>query len=417
MPSAGPILPARPNPHRDMEPPLARAAATPRLMHVMTVSESLGFLTRQVCYVRDHGFEVAALTSPGPALGAFGRQEGIETFGVEMPRRIMPLHDLGAVRRVWARMRAWHPDIVHAHTPKGGLLGMTAAALAGVPVRIYHIHGLPFVTATGARRALLRTTEWVSCRLATHVLCVSPSIRALAVEYSLCPPGKAEVPGHGSINGIDAARFDPDRLAGERASVRAAHGIPDTALVIGFVGRIVADKGVRELAEAWHDMRDAHPDLHLLLVGAREDTGEALTAAVAPLTHDPRVHWHGQDWETPRLYAAMDVVTLPSYREGFGVVALEAAAMRLPIVSSRIPGCVDAVQDGRTGTLVPAGDGRALAEALSAYLLNPALRRQHGEAGRARVLQDFRPETLWAEAVSLYERLLGRTVSSAPDPS
>ena len=389
-----------------------------RLLHVMTVPESLGFLRGQIGYVQGQGFTVAALASPDGALAAFGREEGVAVFGVEMPRQITPVRDLAALWRVWRRIRAWQPDVVHAHTPKGGLLGTAGAWLARVPVRIYHIHGLPFVTATGLRLRLLRLSERVSCRLATHVLCVSESVAAVAVAEGLCPPGKVAVLGAGSINGIDAGtRFSPDRVAGERRRIRERYGIGDDAVVIGFVGRIVADKGVAELALAWSRLRARHGDLHLLLVGAREDRSPALDAALAPLADDPRVHWHGLDWETPPLYAAMDIVALPSYREGFGLVSIEAAAMRLPMVTTRVPGCVDAVEDGHTGTLVPARDAAALAEALDLYIRDSGLRRRHGEAGRQRVLRDFRQEVLWEATASLYARLLARAGTFPAAPS
>lgn len=386
-----------------------------RLVHVTTVPETLGFFVGQVQYMAAQGFDVHALSSPGPVLDAFGQAQGIAVHGVELPRQISPLHDLGALRRVASTFRALRPQVVHAHTPKGGLLGMMGATLARVPLRIYHIHGLPFTTATGVRRQLLRTTERTACALAHQVLCVSEGVRRVAVEEGLCPAEKIRVLHHGSINGVDAmGRFDPARGAPAREALRARLGIPGDALVIGFVGRMVRDKGVVELQRAWATLREQFPAAHLVMVGPREARDAVPAATLDALRGDARVHLTGPA-DAAAMYPAMDVVALPTYREGFPVVPLEVAAMALPIVATRIPGCVDAVEDGRTGTLVPAGDAGALAGALARYLADPELRARHGAQARARVLADYRQEEVWAATYREYLRLLAARGLAAPE--
>jgi glycosyltransferase involved in cell wall biosynthesis len=390
-----------------------------KLLHVTTVPMSLIFLRGQVGYMKARGFRVHVLSSPGPELPAFAAAEGVGASAVEMPRRITPLQDLRALAGIVREMRRVRPDVVHAHTPKGGLLGMMAAALARVPVRVYHMRGLPLMGAAGAKRRLLWTTEWVACRLAHRVLCVSHSVRAEAVRTGICPPAKIEVLLGGSGNGVDAAgRFDPDAVGEEaRERTRARFGIPPEAAVIGFVGRVVRDKGVEELAAAWRELREAFPHLHLLLVGPWEPQDPVSPATERLLRDDPRVHLGGLDWDTPPLYAAMDLVALPTYREGFPNVPLEAAAMRLPVVATRVPGCVDAVADGRTGLLVPPRDAAALAAALRRYIEDPALRLLHGAAGRDRVLREFRQEALWEALHAEYARLLAeRGLPTSPHP-
>jgi glycosyltransferase involved in cell wall biosynthesis len=386
------------------------------LVHITTVPDSLAFLYGQVGYLKAKGLDVQAISSPGELLTRFAAHEEIAVHAVEMPRRITPLRDLVAVTRLWRRLRRIRPQIVHAHTPKGGLLGMIAAWLARVPVRIYHLHGLPLTTATGVKRHLLRWSDKVSCRLAHQVLCVSHSLQEEAMAARLCPPHKIKVLLAGSINGVDAARaFNRKRMRpDERDAVRTRYGIPRDALVAGFVGRVVRDKGLAELVEAWKSLRDKFPALHLLIVGPFEPQDPIPEDAEKVLRCDPCVHLAGYVSDTPPLYAAMDLVVLPTYREGFGLVAIEAAAMELPVVATRIPGCTDAVQDGVTGTLVPVRDGPALAEACRRYLRDPELRRQHGVAGRRRVLRDFRPEALWKATFQEYVRLL-RSCSRTPD--
>lgn len=380
------------------------------IVHVMTAPVSLFFLAGQVSYMRSAGFTVHAISSPGPALTAFGVQEGVPVLAVEMPRRITPLQDLVALWRLWGALRRIRPDIVHAHTPKGGLLGMMAAWLARVPVRIYHVRGLPFVTATGPRRRLLRTTERVSCGLAHRVLAVSHSMRTIAVEEGFCRDDKVKVLLGGSGNGVDATgRFVPQPPS-VRMAARASLAIPADALVIGFVGRLARDKGVVELARAWTQLRERWPGLYLLLAGALDESDAVPGEVVAALKADPRVRFAGHSEDMPRLYAAMDVVALPTYREGFPNVALEAAAMELPIVVTAVPGCVDAVRDGVTGTFVPPREPRALEAALQRYLEEPGLQARHGQAGRRRVLAEFRREAIWAALAAEYRALLERRV-------
>jgi glycosyltransferase involved in cell wall biosynthesis len=279
-----------------------------------------------------------------------------------------------------------------------------------VPVRIYHMRGLPFTTATGWRRRLLMWSERISCGLAHRVLCVSSSVRQLAVDSRLCRPDKIVVLARGSGNGVDAAqRFNDSNISPSlREETLRRFNIPPEALVLGFIGRIVRDKGIIELAGAWKELRQDFPDLHLLLVGLHEMQDPIPAEIDRTLHNDPRVHFLGEQRNTPPLYAIMDVLALPTYREGFPNVLLEAAGMKVPIVATQVPGCTDAVQDGVTGMLVPPCDAGRLAGAIQTYLKDPELRRAHGSAARDWVLRDFRPEGIWQAVYQEYVRCLLR---------
>src|SRR5690606_2614673 len=216
-----------------------------------------------------------------------------------------------------------------------------------------------------------------------------------AVRARLCPPDRLVVPCGGG-NGTDAeSLFNPARVSDSRVAIRQRLDIPAQAVVNGFVGGLVRDKGVIELAEAWSVVREVVPDAHLLIIGEPEPRDPVPEAILSQLQADDRVHMVGfvaDLTDMPPHYTAMDMLVLPTYREGFPNVPLEAAAMGLPVVATRVTGCVDAVVDGVTGTLVPVRDSASLARAIHAYLDDPALREQHGAAGRERVRRDFQPE-------------------------
>jgi glycosyltransferase involved in cell wall biosynthesis len=236
---------------------------------------------------------------------------------------------------------------------------------------------------------------------------VSPSARREAVEAGLCGQDKIKVLAFGSGNGVDAeGTFDPARLQpSARTETRARLGIPGDATVLLFVGRLVRDKGVRELVNAWRSLSARHPALHLIVVGPLEDGDPIGESERMVLANDPRVHAVGLDMSPVPYYAASDIVVFPSYREGFPNVPLEAASMERPIVASRVTGCVDAVEHEVTGLMVPPYDSSAIEQAVERYLADPELRQRHGMAGRARVLERYRPELVWSALRAEYDRL------------
>ena len=382
-----------------------------RLVHVTTVAESLRFLRGQPQFFADRGVQMEAITSPGPKVELMSEELGIPVHTVPMPRRITPFRDLGALAKMTVLLRQRSPDIVHAHTPKGGLLGVLAASFAGVPTRIYHMRGLPMETADGLRRGLLKTTESVSCRLADRVVAVGHSLRATAVDERLCEPGGICVLADGSGQGVDAvSRFNPARFdADHRRRIRHELGVGSDEVVIGYVGRLVRDKGVVELGEAWQQIRDDYPAAHLLAIGPFEQRDPVPRPTRHLLEEDPRITLLGFREDTDRLYPAMDLVVLPTHREGFPNVPLEAAAMQLPVVASDIGPCQEAIDHGNTGLCFPVGDADALADRLTTYLGDADLRRRHGEAGRRRVVARFLPRRIWEELARLYgEAAAGR---------
>jgi len=366
---------------------------------------TLRFLRGQVGYMKKLGFEVEIASSPGPELDNFGREEHVGVHAISMERRIAPVKDLVSLYRLWRKIRRLNPEIVHSHTPKGGLLGMCAARLAGVPVCCYHLRGLPMMSAQGKKRELLRWTERLSCALADEVYCVSHSLRDVALAEKLCDAEKIRVLAGGSGNGVDSlTTYNPN--SADTASLnkmRAALGIAPDALVIGYVGRLVQDKGIRELVEAWESIRSAIPKLHLLVIGPREAADAVPERTLEVLDTDPEVTWLDMVPSVAPYYGLMDLLVLPTYREGFPNVLLEAAAMEIPVVATRVAGCVDAVLDGVTGTLVSKENAAELADAMTAYLVSEELRDLHGKNARERVVKEFSQERIWQELAKRYE--------------
>jgi glycosyltransferase involved in cell wall biosynthesis len=353
-------------------------------------------LAGQLRRLSEEGFRVSLVTSPGPDLDGIAEREGVEVETVPLSREIRPLQDLLSWLRLVRLFRRLRPDVVNAGTPKAGLLGMLAARAVGVPVRIYTLRGLRLETASGVKRRLLFWSERWACACAHRVLCVSESLRRRAVELGLVAEAKAAVPGAGSSNGVDVERFEA--AAADRAQARALAGelgLPEGAPVIGFVGRFTRDKGIGELVEAFDRISAELPGTRLLLLGDFESGDPVPPQLARRLREDSRMVLPGFVPDTAPYYPLMDVLALPSYREGFPNAPLEAAAAGVPTVGYRATGVVDAVVDGRTGTLLPVGDVEALARGLLDYLRDPELRRSHGEAARERVRREFRREKVW----------------------
>lgn len=378
------------------------------LVYVTNAPQSLALFTGHIGYMKARGFEVHAVSAPGELLSEIGERQNIEVHAIDMARQISPISDLVAVTKLYRLFRILKPTLVHANFPKGGLLGVIAARLARVPIVVYGMRGLIFESKQGARRGLLFSTEALSCGLAHRVICNSFSNRERAISLGLCREENIRVLANGSSNGVDAAgRFNPRNLSpGIEQQIRDDYQIPGDARVVGFVGRIVRDKGIVELESAWQLLKARFPNLFLLLVGPVEDHDPVPPMVLGSLREDPRVRFIGSVRETPPFYAAMDIMVLPSHREGFSNTLLEAAAMELPVVSTKVDGCVDAVVDGVTGLLVPVRNSQALAAAIERLIVDPELRQQMGQAGRQRVLRDFRPEALWQAQYQQYRELL-----------
>ena len=385
-------------------------AARPGILHAGTSPLSVQwFLRGQLGYLRDAGFDVTVVTAPGEGLDQARLSEDVRAIAVPMIRSISPGRDLVALWRLWRIVRRLRPAITNVGTPKAGLLAGIAAWLSRVPCRVYTLHGLRLETARGPVRPVLWLAEWLACRAAHRVICVSESVRRKALALRLVTPERAVVLGAGSCNGVDESRCAPGPEASRRArELRQSLGIPPDAPVAGFVGRLTRDKGIPELVDAYFRLRSEFPDLRLLLVGDFEDGDPIDPALRRGIEADPGILRTGFVRDVVPYYHVVDILLLPTYREGFPNAVLEAHAAGKPVIATRATGVVDAVADGADGILVPIGDPVALAEAAALLLRDPALAAGMGRAGRERILLHFRRKDVWNALLREYVELLGR---------
>jgi glycosyltransferase involved in cell wall biosynthesis len=358
-----------------------------RIARISTVPFSIVTqLRQQIALLGELGAQVTVVTSGGQGLEVIEKMRGVHCEMIYIVRAISLYRDFQALLRLYLFFRRNKTQIAHSTTPKAGLLSAIAAFAARVPVRLHTYTGQPWANMRGFKGWLARSCDMLVGRLNTCCYADSPSQREFLIENQILNAERLFVIGEGSLSGVDIHRFDPLRFSSsDRESMRSSLGIPDAAPVLLFVGRITADKGVRELLRAFNILKLVFCDVHLILVGPFDnESGVAGTIAQIEITQIKDVHSIGYSMN-PEVYMAIaDILCLPSYREGFGTVVIEAAAMGLPTVGSDIYGLTDAVLNEVTGLLVPHKDAEALAIAISRLLENKNLRFKMGDAARKR---------------------------------
>ncbi|MEE6388553.1 glycosyltransferase family 4 protein [Microbacterium paraoxydans] len=354
------------------------AAVPARILIGVTADVSVGLLAGLPQTLAAAGWDVHVVSSPGERLDALSAAPGVTVHPLPMAREIDLRRDVRGLREWMRLIRRIRPDVVFVGTPKAALLGITAARILGVRTRVYHLRGLRLETATGTMRRILTMMERLTIRLSTRTLAVSPSLRDRVLALGLARAPRVVVLGRGSSNGVDVERFTPDTRAADVDSLDPQ--VP----VIGFVGRLNHDKGLEVLADACR-LLDEEGVVHQLLIVGGVD-GAELTA-FAQLRRAPIVL--GAVADTSGYYPLMRALCLPTLREGFPNVVLEASATAVAVVTTDATGAVDSVIPERTGLIVPAGDAAELAVALRRVLEAPDLAARLGAAGRDFVVENF----------------------------
>ena len=381
----------------------------PLLIRISTVPLSLHKLLKgQMRYMQENGFLVHLVSSPGPEIAAVIESERCSLTSISMTRNITPLQDLLSMIRLWFLFFKLKPSIIHTHTPKAGLLGMLAASLAGVPIKLHTIAGLPWMESKGVKKNLLKRVERLTISLATRVHVNSQNLLNFMRLEGLDPrPSKLKLIGHGSSNGIDTDHFSRSNVSLEQIEeLRQVSKLEKNAFVWLFVGRLVGDKGISELLEAYLHVQSQHPEDQLWLVGPFEEKDRLKPSLLNAIKQNKNIITWGYCDDVRPFFAAADVLVFPSYREGFPNVPMQAAAMECPMILSDINGCNEIVVNNFNGMLVPVKNPDALASAMIFLRSNPELCKYFTGNSLDIVNKKFSNQAVWTLLEAEYKELL-----------
>lgn len=343
-----------------------------KICYITTLSETVrDFFIPQIKYLEENGFDVSVITSPDDTLqDELG--ENIRFIPITIVRGISPMTIFGSIKSLVSVFRKEKFDIIQYSTPNAAFCAAIAGWLANVGTRNYHLMGLRYMGFDGVKRTMLKSLERLTCRLSTHIECITQSNLDVCIADRLFKPEKGTMIHNGSTCGVDFNRYDISKKQQWRNEIRAELGLDEDDFVFGFVGRITRDKGINELLRAFFGIKDK---CKLCIVG----NGEGLHTLDSKLwnraENDENIVIHSKVKDIERYYCAMDVLILPSYREGFGMVIAEAAAMGVPTIISDIPGPIDVVSDGVTGFWVPLKDSDGLRRKMEEVLHDPTVCR------------------------------------------
>lgn len=379
-----------------------RRSERPLIVIGITHSQTCLIMRGRLRALRESGFRVALLCSPGELLERTAAEEGVDAIPIPMRRSFAPFSDLVSLVRICFALLRLKPAITEFSTPKAGLLGSMAALFCGVPRRVYLVRGLRLETESGWKRVVLAMSERISAACSHLVLCNSRSLRQQVTALGLAPAEKVQVLGDGSSNGVDVERFTPGP-----GHLELPCDIPADVPVIGFAGRLTRHKGVPELLQAFDQILRKVPRARLLLVGWFDESDDALDPELrAHIARDPRIVHTGFVADTAPWYRSMDVMVLPTWREGFPNAVLEAAASGVPVITTQATGARDSVLPEVTGLLVAPGDASAIADAVLTLLADPGRRHRMGRTARQWVSESFPQERVQARAVALYSTMV-----------
>ncbi len=338
------------------------------------------------------------------------RHEGVRHEVIPFTRKITPLSDLKCIWKLFQLFNREKPDIVHTHTPKAGLLGMIAANLAGVKIRIHTLAGIPAMAAEGGKKTLLESVEKWTYSNATEVWPNSEGLRKFVIQKELCSEGKLRIIGKGSSNGVDLNRFSRQALKENHlvaATMRIMPGEDD--FIILCVGRLVGDKGIEELVSAFLNSKIVTKS-KLVLLGAFEQDLDPLSQETVQIIKDnPRIVQVDWSDHVAHYLALADILVHPSHREGFPNVILEAGAMQVPVICSDIIGNTDIISQQKTGLIFPVKDVAVLKEALEFAFVKRDKMAQYAASLYEEIVQNYDRDFLQKEIFSNYERLISAT--------
>lgn len=355
-------------------------------------------------------FEVVAISAVKEKLEAYGKKEGVRVFPLELTRKITPIKDIAAVFKLYRFLKKEKPSIVHTHTPKAGIVGMTAAWFAGVPNRLHTVAGMPLMEASGFKRKVLNFVEKLTYRFATEVYPNSKGLYDFIIAENFTKASKLSIIGNGSSNGIDTKYFDPVSYSeNDKISLRDKLKIPQGHFLYIFVGRLVKDKGINELITAFSKLSDSNNAISLLLVGPFEnDLDPLLPESLSTIEKHPNIYTVGYQSDVRPYFSIADALVFPSYREGFPNVVMQAGAMGLPSIVTDINGCNEIIAHGKNGLIIPSKDTQALYNSIKQLSTKPSLFANLKANSREMITSRYERQQVWDALLFKYQRLLGK---------
>lgn len=349
----------------------------------------------QINFLKNNNIDVTIACSPGPELESFCNKYNINKQAIDIVRKVDLITDFRSLIKLICLLRREKFDFVVGHTPKGALLSMLAAKVVGVKNRIYFRHGIVYETTSGMKKGLMKFLEKLTSNCATKIVSVSKSVELYSINAKINSPGKSILLNKGTCNGVDVQRFSKNNSIFDFPEVI----LHEEDFVVGYVGRLVNDKGINELIEAWKLISTKIEKAKLLLVGPFEERDSLSQKTKQFILNEPSIVFTDLVEDAVPFYNKMDVFILPSYREGFPTVVLEASSMSLPVITTRSTGCVDSIVENQTGVFTQI-NGRDIANKILYYFENPEVRREHGAAGRKWVSINFDQHIVWQHIIN-----------------
>ena len=369
-----------------------------KLLKISTIPMSLDiFCKGQLKMLNDH-YDVVAISSPDEELKWIEEREGVRTIPLKMARNIELWTDIKALWKMIGVMRKEKPYIVHSMTPKAGLISMLAAKICRVPVRMHTYTGLVFPTATGMKQKVLIWMDKLLCACATYI---NPEGKGVADDLQRFGITKKplHIIGNGNVRGIDADYWNRNSCQlDESKTINNETGL----FTFVFVGRMVGDKGINELIDAFKRLQDAR----LFLVGPMEENLDPLKEeTIHEINNNPNIDWLGLQQDVRPYYLQADAFVFPSYREGFPNTVLEAGAMGLPAIVTNINGANEIIVPNENGIIIPPRDAEALYNAMRYMLDHPDDVKHMAANARRMVLDRYEQKYIWSELLKVYQSL------------
>lgn len=380
-----------------------------KLIRTSTIPLSMDVLLKgQLSFLNDH-FEVIAVSGEDEHLETVRNREKVRTVPIEMQRNISPFKDLKSLFQLYKLFKEEKPQIVHSITPKAGLLSMLAAKFAGVPVRIHMFTGLIFPTKTGIIQKVLIRMDKLLCWAATDIIPEGNGVKQDLINYKITKK-PLNILANGNVNGINTSHFSPVLYDDQqRNALRQELNIHEDDFVFVFVGRLVSDKGINELMEAFKEIDKVHQNAKLLLVGFLEEELDPLKPeTMQELEANPNIIFVGYQNDVRPYFAISNALAFPSYREGFPNVVMQAGAMGLPSIVSDINGCNEIIKEEENGLIIPVKNSDAIRNAMDRLLNDNKLYNQLRANSREMIVNRFEQAKLWEALLEEYKTLLAQ---------